>query len=91
MKWSRTLIGDEFLSRRFDDQLAVTAPAAVWAPERSWHLRSHGIKLNVFHNGILDGGAERAKRYNFRALWNDGGGKEGFPEAVGVCNILANG
>lgn len=90
MKWARTLIGDEFLSRRFDDQLAVTAPAVVLAPERSWDMRQNGITLNVFHNGFLDG-QEKAETKNFRAYWNDKGGDEKMPGSKETCEITANG
>jgi hypothetical protein len=49
------LFGDCFLCREPDDQLAVTVPAAILAPERSWEMRSKGIHLDVFHNGMMDG------------------------------------
>ena len=90
MHWARTLIGDEFLSRRFDDQLAVTAPAVVLAPERAWDMRANGVTLNVFHNGLLDG-KERAPAYNFMAYWNDKGGKDVMPGSKETCEITANG
>jgi len=90
LHWARTLIGDEFLSRRFDDQLAVTVPAAILAPNRSWLMRQNGVELNVFHNGLMDG-QERAPAFNFLAYWNDKGGKEKMPEANEKCELTANG
>jgi len=51
----KTVHGDCFLCRFPDDQLAVTVPAAILAPERSWEMRSKGFKLDVFHNFMLDG------------------------------------
>lgn len=90
LNWARILIGDEFLSRRFDDQLAVTAPAVVLAPERSWEMRANGVKLNVFHNGLLDG-QEKAPAFNFRAFWNDRGGSDLMPGAKETCDVTANG
>ena len=90
LNWARILIGDEFLSRRFDDQLAVTAPSVVLAPERSWEMRANGITLNVFHNGMLDG-QEKAPAFNFKAFWNNKGGSEMMAGAKDVCVITANG
>jgi hypothetical protein len=49
------LFGDCFLCRVPDDQLAVTAPAAILAPEKSWEMRGKGFHLGVFHNGMMDG------------------------------------
>ena len=89
LNWARILIGDEFLSRRFDDQLAVTAPAVVLAPERSWEMRANGIELNVFHNGWLDG-QEKAPAFNFKAFWNNKGGSDLMPGAKETCDITEN-
>ena len=51
MKWTRTLIGDTKFARQFDDQIAVTAPAAVLASNRTAEIeRGAGMKLNIFHN-----------------------------------------
>ena len=86
MHWANTLIGDEFLSRRFDDQLAVTAPAAILAPERSWDMYSHDFKLNVYHNSDIDGKRNR-RSGGFRMYWKKYG--QNFTEAWSVCNIRA--
>ncbi|CAB9496669.1 expressed unknown protein [Seminavis robusta] len=88
MKWMRILIGEEFLTRRFCDQMAVTGATAVLAPERSWDMRSHAIKLNVFHNSRWDG-KEQTKGH-FKRYWNEQGGKDKFPpEAATTCTIAA--
>lgn len=90
MHWAQTLIGDEFLSRRFDDQLAVTAPTVVLAPNRSWDMRQNGITLNVFHNGKYDG-QEKAPAFNFLSYWNQKGGDAKMPGSKEACEITANG
>jgi hypothetical protein len=38
MNWQDTLIGDCFLCRQFDDQVAVTVPAAILAPTSSMSI-----------------------------------------------------
>jgi hypothetical protein len=88
MHWARTLIGDEFLSRRFDDQLAVTAPAAILAPERSWDMYSHDFVLNVVHNNDIDGKKKRPAG-GFKTYWKKNG--KNFTEAWGVCQVTAAG
>jgi hypothetical protein len=88
MQWAETLIGDEFLSRRFDDQLAVTVPTAILAPNRSWDMYSHGFRLNVFHNHNIDGKGYR-KAGGFKKFWGLHG--KNFTQAHGVCNIRAAG
>jgi hypothetical protein len=86
MHWAKTMIGDGFMSREFDDQLAVTVPAAILAPERSWDMYSHGFKLNIFHNAEIDGKGRR-KAGGFRPYWKKNG--KNFTEAWGVCKITA--
>ena len=54
--WSDRLIGDELrFSRRYDDQIGITVPAAVWASNFSWELEANGFVLDIFHNSRLDG------------------------------------
>jgi hypothetical protein len=65
-----TLLGDCFLCRSPDDQLAVTIPAAIFAPERSWEMRSKGFKLDVFHNFAIDG-IDRAGPPGFIRYWKE--------------------
>jgi len=55
MQWQEKLIGDCFLCRNFDDQVAVTMPAMILAANRSFEMRSNGIFLDVYHNAMIDG------------------------------------
>jgi hypothetical protein len=83
----RTLWGDCFMCRFPDDQLAVTAPAAIFAPEKSWDMRSKGIKLDIFHNGFMDGQPEE-RAGGFLKYWPDVA-KFNLPSADGICPITA--
>lgn len=87
--WSRVFIGDTKFSRFYDDQIAVTVPAAVLAGNRSWDMRRHGVRLDVFHNFLLDGYRERAVG-GFVKYWK-ANAKERFPEAVDKCWIHIKG
>jgi hypothetical protein len=86
LRWYDILIGDNKFSRKWDDQLAVTVPAAMRAPNRSWEMGANGVKLDVWHNGELDG----------KTKWKGGGylkwwqkeAKVTFPEAYGSCKTL---
>ena len=80
-----TLLGDCFLCRSPDDQLAVTIPAAIFAPEKSWEMRSKGFHLNVLHNSAMDG-IEKTWPPHFVKYWNEGG-KYNFSSADGACLI----
>jgi len=55
MKFYDQYIGDGKFRRSRDDQGAVTIPAAVLAPERTWSMRDNGIVLEVAHNLEIDG------------------------------------
>ena len=79
------VFGDCFLCRQPDDQLAVTVPAAVLAPDRSWALREKGFQLDVFHNSMLDG-IDQAKPAGYKKYWEQFG-ETNLPEAYGVCKI----
>jgi len=83
------LQGDCFLCREPDDQLAVTAPAAILAPERSWEFRSKGFHLDVFHNYKLDG-IDQAKPAGFLKYWDEVG-KHTHPAAAEVCKVTEAG
>ena len=61
-KWTDAWISDNAFSRKFDDQAAVTIPAALLAPDKAWDMWSHGMSLNVMHNGAVDG------RYRLQGL-----------------------
>jgi hypothetical protein len=79
------LLGDCFLCRRPDDQLAVTVPPAIYAPEKSFDMRSHGFNLSVSHNFNLDG-KEKQRPINFVKYWNNVA-KIDFPSAEKACKI----
>lgn len=87
MNWQETLIGDCFLCREFDDQIAVTVPAAILAPNRSREMRRSGYKLDVYHNSFLDAQANENVG-GFKRYWKDH--KQDFPEAWGKCPIKNN-
>jgi hypothetical protein len=79
------MLGDCFLCRFPDDQLAVTAPAAILAPEKSWEMRGKGFKLDVFHNFLLDG-IDGAKPNGFVKYWG-AVAKYDMPSADGICPV----
>ena len=83
MNWNRILIGKAKFSRRFDDQIAVTAPAAILAPNKSREMESAGLKLDVFHNYKLDG---KEQVGGFIKWWSVNG-KSSFPSAYGKCTV----
>ena len=69
LHWAETLIGDCFLCRSFDDQAAVTVPALVLAPDRSWDMYSLDVKLGIVHNNLIDG-KNKQKTGGFFRYWN---------------------
>jgi hypothetical protein len=69
MKWNKILIGTTKYSRKYDDQIGVTVPAAVLAPHRAWEMGQHGITLDVYHNGYLDGQRPAGAR-SFKKWWS---------------------
>jgi hypothetical protein len=86
-KWNKILIGRTKYSRKYDDQIGVTAPAAVLAPHRAWEMGQHGITLDVFHNGYLDG-QRLAGAMSFKKWWNLNA-SSAFPTALAAqCPIL---
>lgn len=89
MKWQETLIGDCFLCREFDDQIAVTVPAAILAaPYQSRDMRASGFHLDVYHNGYMDAQHAKESLSGFKKFWREH--KEEFPEALGRCPIRNN-
>jgi hypothetical protein len=86
MTWSRSLIGDCFLCRLYDDQIAVTIPPVMMTPTKAWDMRGNGLTLGVYHNYFIDG-KPKEKTFGFKRLWEKKGGKEQFPEANGICPI----
>ena len=87
MHWAETMIGDCFLCRRFDDQLAVTVPSMILAPERSWDMYKSGVQSNIFHNHKLDGKRNK-KAGGFLNYWKKNAESQ-FPEAWNKCEIVA--
>eukprot|EP00555_Chaetoceros_dichaeta_P013114 CAMPEP_0198271528 /NCGR_PEP_ID=MMETSP1447-20131203/49572_1 /TAXON_ID=420782 /ORGANISM="Chaetoceros dichaeta, Strain CCMP1751" /LENGTH=64 /DNA_ID=CAMNT_0043964165 /DNA_START=92 /DNA_END=283 /DNA_ORIENTATION=+ len=55
MNFLKIWVSDYKFDRRFDDQAAVTIPAAMDAPDRSWHYIKHGMDFVLHHNGRIDG------------------------------------
>lgn len=55
MNFLKLMVGDYRFSRKWDDQLGVTVPAAFEAPERVWDMRKHNMTRNIRHNGEYDG------------------------------------
>ena len=55
MRFLKALTGDYKFSRKFDDQIGVTLPAAMDAPNRSWDYRRNGLNFAMHHNGVIDG------------------------------------
>jgi len=77
-----------FLCRFPDDQLTVTAPAAMLAPNRSYDMRTTmGTNLDVFHNHKLDG-IDQCIPAGFKSYWPQYASKT-LPAADGVCPIIA--
>jgi len=74
-----------FLCRNPDDQLAVTIPAAIYAPEKSWNMRTHEFDLKVFHNLVLDGQEFIPPPKGFTKYWPHVAAKD-LPTAK-VCSV----
>ncbi len=89
MNWQRIMIGDSKFSRMYDDQMAVTMPAAVLAGNRSWNMRHFGFNLSVVHNFKMDG-RKSEKVGPFKTFWQRQG-RQRFPEAYGKCDIVSVG
>ena len=89
------MIGGKRFSREWDDQLAVTVPAAMEAPERSWDMRAHGLHLEVWHNGNIDGKLQERPMPpddNFVPYWNETGrGRWSFGSGVCESYVVSNG
>lgn len=89
MNWQRIMIGNSTFSRKYDDQIAVTLPAAILAGNRSWHMSYFGVKLRVVHNFQMDGD-KHEKVGSFKNFWSHKA-KHTFPEAYGSCKIVSGG
>jgi hypothetical protein len=63
-------VGDYRFSREWDDQLAVTVPAAMLAPRRVRDMQMHGYHLGLYHNGDWDGKTRHETYgFNFFEYW----------------------
>jgi hypothetical protein len=80
------IFGDCFLCRFPDDQMSVTIPATILAPNRSWDMRRNGVKLDIYHNFRMDGRDEE-KTFGFKQLWKRKRLRQDMKEARGVCPI----
>lgn len=87
--WQKIMIGDSKFSRFYDDQIAVTMPAAVLAGNRSWYMSYFGLNLSISHNFRMDGNKDE-KIGHFIPFWQRYG-KARFPEAYGKCAIISSG
>lgn len=85
LHWAQTLIGDCFLCRKFDDQVALTVPPAILAPQRAWDMYKNGVKLNIFHNSMMDGKPKR-KMGGFRTYWEKNAETQ-FQDGWKKCSI----
>lgn len=85
IQWAEIMIGDGFLCRTFDDQLAVTVPSVILAPERSWDMYKSGVQLKLYHNNLIDGKRKR-KAGGFHTYWKKNAESQ-FPEALTTCEI----
>ena len=64
----KLMVGEYRFSRKWDDQLGVTVPAAFEAPEKAWDLRKHNMTWMIRHNGEYDG-KDRFKIQNWNKWW----------------------
>ncbi|CAJ1956075.1 unnamed protein product [Cylindrotheca closterium] len=72
-------------SREWDDQIAVTVPAAFENPDKAWDMRMHGYNMSIHHNGKLDG-KQKAKKWKYTTWWKYY--KDEFPVAREMCDHL---
>jgi len=53
MHFLKMMVEDYKFSRKFDDQMAVTLPAAMDAPKRAWDHTRNGLNLSLYHNNMI--------------------------------------
>ena len=82
-------IATKYPRRIPDDQMAVTLPAAIYAPDKAWDLRTKGFDLRIFHNFRMDG-AVPLQPPGFRRHWSEVAAT-GFPTTDQVCRITEAG
>jgi hypothetical protein len=88
MHWYDIMIGDAKFSRKWDDQFAVTIPAAMRAPNESWSMVTHGFELNMYHNSNFDGNKQRRFTGGGYLKWYAKHAATEFPESIDVCRGL---
>jgi hypothetical protein len=88
LKWFNNMIGDRKFTRSWDDQLAVTVPAAILAPNKSWDMNANGIVLDVYHNQHFDGDIKRRHRGGGYVHWWENNSNTSFPEAIEECAVF---
>jgi hypothetical protein len=86
LRFLELVVGGRRFSRQADDQLAVTAPAALAAPDRAWDMRRNGLNLGIHHNGLLDG-KEKNAAPGYSAFWEKEGKKK-WAAAREMCDDL---
>jgi hypothetical protein len=86
LKWFDILIGNAKFSRQWDDQIAVTIPAAMRAANESWSMNHHGVQLDVYHNQQFDG--QRRFRGGGYVKWYQQRSAIDFPESIATCKAL---
>lgn len=87
----RVLVETHPYSREWDDQLAVTIPAAIGAPDRVWDYHSHGINISLYHNRHLDGRGPLnvpEDRKAFQKYWEEDFVRGNWPSAREMCDRL---
>jgi len=53
-KFLKAYVGDHRFSREFDDQFAVTLPAAMEGPNLAWEERASNLTLMIGHHHMFD-------------------------------------
>lgn len=91
LNFNKILVSSHRFSRQWDDQIAVTVPAAMGAPERAWDMRQNGLNLSIWHNGYLDGKTDIRPR-GFK-VWFHKVGHQRWPEGQEKCGrfVVAGG
>ena len=84
MEWMTKFIGEDRLSRNPDDQAAITTAALLLAPGRTRDLYLSGIKLNMMHNGMIDG--KRKVTPGWYIKWWENFSKRDFPNGHEKCS-----
>eukprot|EP00586_Coscinodiscus_wailesii_P002360 CAMPEP_0172480648 /NCGR_PEP_ID=MMETSP1066-20121228/5966_1 /TAXON_ID=671091 /ORGANISM="Coscinodiscus wailesii, Strain CCMP2513" /LENGTH=452 /DNA_ID=CAMNT_0013242179 /DNA_START=128 /DNA_END=1486 /DNA_ORIENTATION=+ len=83
IEWMRKLIGEDRLSRNPDDQEAMTSAAVMLSPGRVRDLEDFGHKLNIMHNGDVDGKYKISPAMYKR--WWPMFAERDFPDAFDKC------